>query len=173
MIRPDNDDASTEPRPDEHGQERTTPSAPSGFFTRLRGWFLSCLEYWIIFLLAFGAYANSLGNQYAFDDTFIAKSNYRIRRLDRPREIFLTSYWDSPDRGLEYRPLTTFSYALNYAAAQRIKTQPWFLNIWPEETDFLAFFHHFTNVTLHCLVSCLVALAVTGLFRRRLLGAAT
>jgi tetratricopeptide (TPR) repeat protein len=174
MIQSEKDrDAPGEPRLNNGGEDSSGSPRVVRIFRATGAWFYRRMEYWIIFLLAFGAFANSLGNDYAFDDTFIAKNNYRIRRLDRPREILLTSYWDSPDRGLEYRPLTMLSYALNYAAAQRIMGHAWFSGVWPEDLDFLAFSHHFTNVALHGLVSCLVAMVVTGLFRRRLLGAAT
>ncbi|MCX7014883.1 MAG: DUF1736 domain-containing protein, partial [Candidatus Sumerlaeota bacterium] len=121
-------------------------------------------EYVAIFLAATLVYANSLGNEFAFDDVAVVAHDLRIRHLDRPRGIFLTSYWNDLTKGMEYRPLTILSYALNYAAAKTLRGDG--AGLYPRG-------FHLTNVLLHGLVSCLAAWMVAGLFGRRMLGAAT
>ena len=121
-------------------------------------------DYLVIVLAAVLAYSSALGNQYAFDAVAMVQQNVRIRRLDRPREIFATSYWDDPGKGSEYRPLTMLSYALDYAVAEKLLGRGRGLEPWV---------YHLTNMALHAAVSCLAAWAVAVLFRRRLLGAAT
>lgn len=77
---------------------------------------------WPGLLAALLCYADSLGNGFAYDDNPIIRDNPRIRSLANLREIWLTDWWldpeapiQAPSRDRLYRPLTLFTFALNYA----------------------------------------------------------
>ncbi len=99
----------------------------------------------------------SIGNDFVYDDHFIVQENPRIRDLTDLRAIFLTDWWkpleDDEDailgkkRDRLYRPLTMFTFALNYAA---------------HGLDPRGF--HLTNVLMHALVCGLVWRLVLRLF---------
>ena len=93
-------------------------------------------------------YSNSLLNDFTYDDNAIVRENPRIRSLTNFREIWLTDWWFEktadrpyvdPGRDRLYRPLTLFSFALNYAL---------------HESSPLGY--HVANVLLHALVCWLV-----------------
>ena len=71
-------------------------------------------------LLVFFCYANSLGNQFVFDDIYLVRENRVIRTINLP--LLLNSY----------RPLRDISYALDFA-------------LWGEDP----FGFRLTNVALH------------------------
>lgn len=98
----------------------------------------------------------SLGNDFTYDDVDMVRENARIRSLTNVREIWLSDWWYAapsdegvvdPNRDRLYRPLTLFSFALNYAL---------------HGLSPLGF--HLLNVLLHALASGLVLV-----FARRLL----
>ncbi len=69
-------------------------------------------------------YSNSIFNDFTYDDNAIVRLNPRIHSLTNFREIWLTDWWFEktadqpyvdPARDRLYRPLTLFSFALNYA----------------------------------------------------------
>jgi Flp pilus assembly protein TadD len=62
----------------------------------------------IFSLLAVVIYANSLGNEFAFDDIGIVVSNKAVRTFDYLPRLFGIGGWRS------YRPLRTISYAIDY-----------------------------------------------------------
>ena len=70
----------------------------------------------LIFLIAFGVFANSLSNGFVYDDKGIIEQN---SRLDRPWDLptfFNTSYWgELLPNSLLYRPLTVMSFAVDRA----------------------------------------------------------
>lgn len=79
---------------------------------------------WPAVLLGLLCFANTLGNGFTYDDNAIVRTNPRIRSLTNLREIWLTDWWYErvedepildPARDRLYRPLTLFSFALNYA----------------------------------------------------------
>ena len=110
----------------------------------------------VVVALAVFAYANAASNGFALDDETIVVKNPLVRSVGNLVRIFTTDYWtgaaatgDARDPGL-YRPLTVFSYALNYAVSGLSAT---------------AF--HITNIVLHAVTSL-----VLFLFAGELLGSA-
>lgn len=100
------------------------------------------------FLLALLVFANTLGNGFTYDDNPIIVENPRVRDLSDVRGIWLTDWWASrlddeqalsPKRDRLYRPLTLFTFALNFAAG-----------------GLRPFGYHLVNVLLHAAVSGLV-----------------
>jgi tetratricopeptide (TPR) repeat protein len=113
---------------------------------------------WAAGLLAAICYANSLTNGFTYDDNSIVRDHPRIRSLANQREIWLSDWWyvepddlTSPDpaRDRLYRPLTLFTFAMNYAAGG--------LN---------PLGYHAVNVALHVLCSILVWHFAFALLRR-------
>jgi len=94
-------------------------------------------------ILAGLAYANALRNGFVLDDVPIIVRNPLIRSLGNLPQIFATDYWagaGGADPGL-YRPLTVFSYALNYSLS-----------------GLSAAAFHATNVVLHAATTLAVFL---------------
>lgn len=107
-------------------------------------------------LLGLLCYVNSLFNGFTYDDLPIIEQNPRIRSLTNFREIWLTDWWfeqtedqpfPNPERDRLYRPLTLFSFAVNYAVH----------GLQPAG-------YHAVNVALHAAVCFLVWLFVRRLF---------
>ena len=93
-----------------------------------------------IALVAALVYANSLGNDFAFDDWWIIYNNPRLHQLGDLGEIVLTPYW--PQYGAKlglYRPLTVLFFAVEWVVSGG--------NAW---------LFHFFNVVMHAAVSVLV-----------------
>ncbi len=66
-------------------------------------------------LFAVALYAAALGNAFALDDVPLIRDNPFVRNLANVPRFFVSDYWAPRlDAGL-YRPLTTTSYALNFA----------------------------------------------------------
>src|SRR4029079_1331382 len=109
----------------------------------------------IVVALAVLAYANALHNGFVLDDETIIVKNPLVRSVGNLARIFTTDYWtgagpsDAADPGL-YRPLTVFTYALNYRAS-----------------GLSAAAFHATNVALHAATAL-----VLFLFAGELLGSA-
>jgi len=138
-------------------QHRFTPLlSRETLLARLRAWW----PYLLIFVFGLAAYANTIGNQFTFDDQIIVVKNPRIRQLTQLADIFGTSYWNSPDKGAEYRPITILSYAATYKLNQLLHGR---------YDGLRASTYHLGNVLLHALASALAAWAVMALFRRKLL----
>ena len=102
---------------------------------------------WIAATAGLLCYANSLTHGFTYDDLPLVVENPRIRALGNP-EIWRTDWWRyprveggalDPRRDLLYRPLTLFTFALNYAAH---RLAPWG--------------YHLANVLLHAAVCALV-----------------
>jgi tetratricopeptide (TPR) repeat protein len=99
----------------------------------------------VVAATAIVVYANSLLNGFALDDVFIVQNNARVHQLAHQGAIWLTPYW--PGYGTQlglYRPLTIFSFAIEWAVGGGA---PWVF--------------HGVNILLHALVSLLV-LALLG-----------
>ncbi|TWT44632.1 Tetratricopeptide repeat protein [Phycisphaerae bacterium RAS1] len=112
---------------------------------------------WPAVLLGVLCYANSYFNEFAYDDVEIVAKHPRVRSLANQREIWLSDWWKpfrEEDRVLDkqrdrlYRPLATFSFALQYALSR---------------DDPAAY--HAVNIVLHGLMCGLV-----WLLAQRLLG---
>jgi tetratricopeptide (TPR) repeat protein len=69
-----------------------------------------------VFLLAVICFANSIGNDFVYDDVPIIRDNTRLARPFNLKAFFSTTYWGPgyPDQGL-YRPLTIWSFAIDRA----------------------------------------------------------
>jgi tetratricopeptide (TPR) repeat protein len=102
----------------------------------------------VALLLGLLSFANSLPNDFTYDDNSLVRANPRIRSLTNFREIWLTDWWRErtedepladPARDRLYRPLTLFSFALNYALHQARPLG-----------------YHVVNVLLHAAVCLLV-----------------
>ncbi len=109
----------------------------------------------VLVLAGFICYANSVPGSFVLDDTVIILGNSSIQGLDLShlREIFGNHYWKAVEsRGGLYRPVTMFTYALNYAFGGED----------PEG-------YHLLNLFLHISNSLLVFFVVEGIFRRRTL----
>ena len=106
----------------------------------------------LIALLAGGAYANSLYNNFAFDDLAIVKNNPHVVEFQWTT-IWTDNYWPKTE-GIQpdalYRPLTLWSYIAN---------QVFSANPGP---------FHFVNVALHTLISVLVSLLAWRLLGNRI-----
>jgi tetratricopeptide (TPR) repeat protein len=90
-------------------------------------------------------YANSITNAFILDDILIVAANERIRHIE-PFHFLLQSYWgDLTHQGI-YRPLTIFSFSLEYSI--------W--RVWAP--GFRA-----TNLLLHALNGWLVYLVASGI----------
>lgn len=110
----------------------------------------------VVAALAFAAFVNSLWNGFVLDDILHIKDNPQIRSLSNLRDIFAEGNW--PWRGYNplYRPLTIFSFAVNYAVA----------GLHP-------FSYHLVNVLLHAGNSALVYFIVVALLKAPGLALAT
>src|SRR5262249_18514364 len=67
-------------------------------------------------VIAFAAYSNSFSNGFALDANTLILKDPRIRELtaENFRQIFQNDYWWSTYTLGVYRPLTTFTYLLNW-----------------------------------------------------------
>src|SRR5271170_568203 len=106
----------------------------------------------ILALVAIGVYANSVRNEFAFDDVGIVQDNDHVRNLDWV-QIWSDNYWPLhngvfPD--VLYRPLTIWSYLANQAL-----------------TPGASWAFHLTNVLLNALLVVMVALLAWRIFARR------
>lgn len=80
---------------------------------------------WFPALLGALCYLHTLGGDFTYDDNSIVRQNPLIRSLADWRSIWLRDWWYSqgeqgggltdPSRDRLYRPLTTFTFSLNYA----------------------------------------------------------
>jgi Flp pilus assembly protein TadD len=97
--------------------EVATPPRAAGRWQRF------ALSPWLPALLAVLCFANSIPNDFAYDDRALVLDNPRITSLANVRAIWLSDWWKlveneaeaNPQRDRLYRPLTLFSFALNYA----------------------------------------------------------
>ncbi len=90
-------------------------------------------------------YANSISNAFILDDILIVAANERIRHI-QPLHFLSQSYWGDLNHAGIYRPLTIFSFSLEYAI--------W--HVWAPG-------FRLTNLLLHALNGWLVYLLVRGL----------
>ncbi|XP_067118207.1 protein O-mannosyl-transferase Tmtc3-like [Centruroides vittatus] len=104
----------------------------------------------ILVTLAIGCYYNSLHCQLVFDDIAAIKENRDVLPHTPIRNIFFNDFWGTPlikeHSHKSYRPLTVFTYRLNYSIHQ---------------LD--AFGYHLVNVVLHAIV-CLLYYRICLLF---------
>jgi tetratricopeptide (TPR) repeat protein len=92
-------------------------------------------------------YANSISNAFILDDILIVGANERIRQID-PLNFLFQSYWGDMNHAGIYRPLTIFSFSLEFP----------FWQVWAPG-------FRLTNLLLHALNGWLVFLLARGLLR--------
>ena len=103
-------------------------------------------------LVAALVYLNTLGNGFVYDDHFVVAQNDHIRSLN-PVTIFGSEYWSgfaSETAGTYYRPVTIFSFALDFA-------------LWGQNPSG----YHLTNLLLHAANTLLLYLLCARLIRNR------
>jgi tetratricopeptide (TPR) repeat protein len=95
----------------------------------------------LIILVGLACYVNSPWGGFTFDDVDMVENNVLIRSLRNTPEIFRTTWWwgGAHRQSHEYRPLTVFSFAVNY-----------FVN------GLRPFGYRLMNVLLHALASVLL-----------------
>src|SRR5438093_4790102 len=96
-------------------------------------------------LLVAVCYANSITNAFILDDVLIVAANERIRSV-QPVQFLFQPYWQDREHAGIYRPLTIFSFSLEYS-------------IWKAWAPGF----RLTNLLLHALNGWLVFLIVRGL----------
>lgn len=125
-----------------------------------RPWLTSA---WSSVLLGAICTVNSVSNQFAYDDGPIIQDNGRIRSLANFREIWLSDWWKPQTederivfrmRDRLYRPLTMFSFAMNYAVHGASPVG-----------------YHVLNVLLHAAACALVWCFIHRLFEDRAIAA--
>src|SRR5215813_8333165 len=92
-------------------------------------------------------YANSIANAFILDDILIVAANERIRHV-QPFHFLFQPYWGDLNHLGIYRPLTIFSFSVEYSMWQ----------LWTAG-------FRITNLLLHALNGWLVYLIVQGLLR--------
>jgi hypothetical protein len=98
-------------------------------------------------IVAMGVYANSVGNGFALDDTYIIRDNDAIHSIDNLPSSMVGTYWSfGPRKSALYRPLTIASYVIGW-------------NVWHGDPHGF----HAVNVALHGLVTVLVFLLLLQL----------
>lgn len=101
----------------------------------------------LVFVIAAGVYANSLGNGFALDDEWIILRNERVHGVDRLAEAVSSPYWPSAAAHIAlYRPLTLATFAVEW-----------------EMWNGSPVGYHATNVLLHAVASVLVLALLAGL----------
>ena len=101
----------------------------------------------IIAVLTFIVFANTLKNDFVFDDRYVIIKNPVIQKLDL-REIFTSNYVPTTDTSIApgYRPITTLTFAIDYQIA---KLTP--------------LFYHLINILIHsfnAILAFLIALKI-------------
>jgi hypothetical protein len=103
-----------------------------------RGWMWLGLSIAALALLASGV---GLHNGFAYDDRWIIVQNANAHSLNRPWELFGTTYWPTSRGASLYRPLTILIYAAQWVFGGGAP-----------------FLYHFVNVSLYVVDSVLVLL---------------
>lgn len=101
----------------------------------------------VIALVGTLVYINTLGNALVYDDLELLTKNTLVRDPFDLGTIFGNSYWGETRDSNLYRPLTTWSFALNYRA-----------NILLGRPGVAPLGFHLLNVLLHGVVGCLLFL---------------
>jgi len=123
---------------------------PAAGATRAKSW-PSRASILLIVVAAIGVYANSLPNDFVYDDDTIVRGDPRTQNPSLWREIFTRGYWYRISTDPIYRPVPLLSYLANY---QIVGLRPAGYRV--------------VNTALHAGVSVLVYLIAMELFRRRL-----
>ena len=103
-----------------------------------RGWMWLGLSIVALALLASGV---GIHNGFAYDDRWIIVQNANAHSLNRPWELFGTTYWPTTRGASLYRPLTILLYAVQWVFGGGAP-----------------FLYHFVNISLYAIDSVLVLL---------------
>jgi protein O-mannosyl-transferase len=103
-----------------------------------RGWMWLALSVAALALLASGV---GIHNGFAYDDRWIIVQNANAHSLNRPWELFGTTYWPTTRGASLYRPLTILLYAFQWVFGGGAP-----------------FLYHFVNISLYVVDSVLVLL---------------
>ena len=110
----------------------------------------------LLFILAFLLYANTIKNNYGFDDNYVAvtnpqhPNNPRIEKgINGIAEIFRTHYVEIEGQSFEYRPLVLTTFAVEY---QFFGSNP--------------HISHFINALLYAITCMLLFLLLNKLFKK-------
>lgn len=126
---------------------------------------------WIIVSLllagaSLGVFYNALGNPFINDDRFAITNNKRVTE-GRYGEILTSSYWDDDTEDKLYRPVTSLTYAVNWALTpdngQANQARP---------GENKAVYFRIVNLLLHVGVAILCYLIGRSVFRNRWAGMA-
>ena len=109
----------------------------------------------LVLLVAAALHASTLWGGFVLDDTSLVSQNPLIQSLRRVPELFVSDYWAPTTKAGLYRPLTTLSYALNFAV-----------------TGDHPVLYHAVNVLLQALNSALVLILCLRLGADRAVAAA-
>jgi len=104
----------------------------------------------LIAVVALGVYANSVGNEFLYDDDLVILDDPRTSDPGRWREIFTHGYWYRRSTDPIYRPVALLTYLANHAIT----------GSWPAG-------YRAVNLALHAGVSLMVYAIGLQLFRRR------
>ncbi len=81
-------------------------------------------------LIAFVLYGNTLGNQYAIDDSFVTGNDLTNKGLGAIPKIFRSHYATAENgKNFEYRPLVKATYAIEYALFRQNPAVSHFINV--------------------------------------------
>ena len=112
--------------------------------------------YWIlavVLALSVLSYANSLQNEFVFDDILVIVENPGIRGVEKlPRLLGINA------RKLSYRPIRMISYALDYTLNEKLWY--YFGNYQGSEKGLNPLGFHISNIAFHIITSFLVFLVV-------------
>lgn len=137
------------------------PISPSG------DWFRALT--FVAAVLIVAAYANSLRNEFHFDDSHVIVNNLYIRSLSNIPLFFTdANTFSSLPQNATYRPLVTLSYALDYAAGTNLDPLPFHLTqialliaVW---ALLIPFYRRLLDLASPTSANGLVALAAATLF---------
>ncbi len=102
----------------------------------------------ILGIISFGIYANSLQNQFVFDDESVVVNNTSIQSLSNIPKYFTADEGFHKVIGRYYRPVVSTTYAIDYA-------------IW----GLKPFGFHLTNILIHLISSLLLFSVLKYMFR--------
>ncbi|MFY9222345.1 MAG: tetratricopeptide repeat protein [Blastocatellia bacterium] len=111
------------------------------------------LIYLAIVLVSLACFANSLTGKFIYDDYLVVVDNTSIKSLNNIPDLFLQSYFGKDNTAGTYRPLTTISFAINYAIAG---LEP--------------YSYHLANIIINAINSLLVYWIVKYYSQSKLLG---
>jgi Flp pilus assembly protein TadD len=115
-----------------------------------RKWFIALLVVLVVTLLS---YANSVHNQFVFDDVYLIATNPHIKGIQK-----IPNLLGYGKRMVFYRPVRTITYALDYSLNENV--WHFFGNYKGREKGLNPFGYHISNIFYHLVTSLLVFLII-------------